>query len=120
MALPKLLRLHRPQAFAKVHQQGRRCRSQHLNVGALAIKSLGEPTPSCFGITVSKKVSKHAVVRNRLKRQVSAAIQQLLPQMKANFWVVVVVRPSGVDCTYHQFLQELRQLLTELEVIHGD
>ncbi|WP_008312161.1 ribonuclease P protein component [Leptolyngbya sp. PCC 6406] len=120
MALPKSLRLHRSDAFSAVHRQGRRRRSDHLSVGVLPIRNSPEPHSSRFGITVSKKVSKRAVVRNRLKRQISAALQQLLPAIQNSYWVVVVVRPPAVECTYRQFLRELSQLLADLEVIDGD
>ena len=40
------------------------------------------PAPARIGITVSQKVSKRAVVRNRLKRQVRAALRGLLPQLE--------------------------------------
>ncbi len=86
-----------------------------------ALGSADSPPPlSRFGITVSKKVSKLAVIRNRLKRQISAAIQTLLPQIREGYWVVVVVRSSAVDGTYCQFLQQLKNLFTDLEVLHGD
>lgn len=89
-------------------------------MGTLPYGDASQPVPSQFGITVSQKVSKRAVVRNRLKRQISAALHQLLPLVKGNYWVVIVVRPAAVECACGQFLQELKQLFTELEVIHGD
>lgn len=120
VALPRPHRLGHRRAFAAVHRQGKRCRSRHLTVGILPYGTSGSPAPTQFGITVSQKVSKRAVVRNRIKRQISLALQQLLPQIQPNYWVVIVVRPTSVECICGQFLQELKQLLTELEVIHGD
>lgn len=120
MALPKPHRLGHRRAFAAVHRQGKRCRSHHLTVGILPYGSEGNPGPTQFGITISQKVSKRAVVRNRIKRQISTALQQLLPRVQPNYWVVIVVRPTAVECACGQFLQELMQLFTELEVIHGD
>jgi len=34
--------------------------------------------------------------------------------------LVIVVKPSATQCGYEQFLQELKQLLTSAEVLHGD
>jgi ribonuclease P protein component len=119
VALPRRHRLGHHRAFSAVHRRGKRCRSCHLTVGVLPSGG-GDSVPTQFGITVSQKVSKRAVVRNRVKRQISAAIQQLLPQIQPNYWVVIVVRPTAVECACGQFLQELKQLFTELEVIHGD
>ena len=104
-----------------MHRQGQRQRSPHFTVIVLPRSIAGEDrVVSQFGVTISQKVSKRAVIRNRLKRQITAAIQQLLPQVASSHWVVIVVRPSAVECTYGQFLQELRQLFIDLEVIHGD
>jgi len=75
--------------------------------------------PSRIGISISQKVSKRAVVRNRIKRQIKAAFRQLLPRIAPGWWLVVVVNPNAVQCEYEQFLRELEQLLTDAEVIDG-
>lgn len=76
-------------------------------------------TSARFGVSISKKVSKKAVVRNRIKRHLKAAFRQLLPRVTSHWLIVVVVRPSAVQCDYWQFLQELEQTLTSAEVIDG-
>jgi ribonuclease P protein component len=80
-----------------------------------------QPHAGCsrFGITISQKVSKRAVVRNRLKRQVRAALQVLMPQLKSGLWVVIILRAAAVQCDYWQFLRELEQLFLDLEVLDG-
>jgi ribonuclease P protein component len=75
--------------------------------------------PSRVGISVSLKVNKRAVVRNRLKRQIKAAIRQLLPRILAGWQLVIVVHPQAKECEYVDFLQELEQLLLAAEVMHG-
>ena len=72
-----------------------------------------------IGISVSQKVSKRAVVRNRIKRQLRAACRQLLPQLQPGWDVVIVVRAAALQCDYHQFLQQLEQLLTDAGMLHG-
>jgi ribonuclease P protein component len=81
---------------------------------------MGDLHESRFGISISKKVSKFAVVRNRLKRQIKAALRSLLPQLQPGWTVVIVVRSSLVECNYWQILRELEQLLLKSEVIRGD
>jgi ribonuclease P protein component len=71
-----------------------------------------------FGISVSQKVSKKAVIRNLLKRQVKAALRQLLPQVAGGWSVVIGVRPSAQGCEYVEILRELEQLLTAAEVLN--
>ncbi len=121
MALPKRYRLTSNKEFAQVYQTGRQASTQHLVVKL--INSPGEqPSRGCsrFGITVSQKVSKRAVVRNRLKRQIWATLTQLMPRLRSGLWIVVVVRSAAVECDYWQFLQELEQLFLQLEVSDGD
>lgn len=72
-----------------------------------------------FGISISRKVSKKAVTRNRIKRQIRAGVQLLLPRAKPGWHVVISVRSAAVNCQYAEFLQELEQQLTKLEVIDG-
>jgi ribonuclease P protein component len=72
-----------------------------------------------IGISISQKVSKRAVVRNRIKRQIRAAFRHLLPRLQSGWWLVIVVRSGAQECDYDQFLQQLEQLLAEAEVLHG-
>lgn len=81
--------------------------------------SLASAAPAQIGIAVSQKVSKRAVVRNRLKRRIRAAMRDLLPSLNPQVWVVITVRSEAVECEYGEFLRELKELLNKLEVIHG-
>ena len=82
---------------------------------------IAQTTPSQIGISISTKVSKRAVVRNRIKRQIAAFLYQLLPKLSPGWRLVVVVKPAVVEleCGSQQFLQELEQLLTQAEVFSG-
>jgi ribonuclease P protein component len=78
--------------------------------------------PTRIGISISTKVSKKAVVRNRIKRQLRAAFGSLLPRISPGWLIVVVVQPSAgqQECVTQQFLQELEQLLVAAEVLNGN
>ncbi len=117
MALPKPYRLKRRKDFDRVYKLGTRKRAAHLHLVAFRFRQM--PEGSLFGISISKKVSKRAVVRNRIKRRIKAALRQLLPRLKGNWWVVIVVRNEAIACDYWQILQELEQLLISAEVVHG-
>jgi ribonuclease P protein component len=78
---------------------------------------LREPVQTCIGISIGLKVSKRAVVRNRIKRRIRSAMQELLPHLALGWQIVIVVKPSATQCSYEQFLQELKQLLVSAEVI---
>lgn len=75
--------------------------------------------PAQIGISISQKVSKRSVVRNRIKRQLRAILRQLLTEIAPGWRLVIVVKPEATQCGYEQFLQELKQLLIQAEVIDG-
>jgi ribonuclease P protein component len=121
VALSPAYRLRQRRDFDWVYQTGTRRRATHLHVIAVAADS---ESASRFGISISKKVSKLAVVRNRIKRQIKAALRSLLPQVKPGYAVVIVVRASILDgnpaTNYWEILRELEQLLRKAEVLHGN
>ncbi|HEY9859084.1 MAG TPA: ribonuclease P protein component [Candidatus Obscuribacterales bacterium] len=123
MSLPQLNRLKRRQDFSAVYQGGIRRSTAHLTLRALNKQghfnhsSHSQVLPTQIGISVSQKVSKRAVVRNRIKRQIRAALRQFLPKLSLGWQLVVVVRPAAIQCDYHQILRELEQLLADAEVL---
>ncbi len=140
MALPKRYRLKHRRDFSAVYRAGLRRDAPHLSLRALratnshasldSASSVGlDPAqlklvpvsslPTRIGISISQKVSKRSVVRNRIKRQIRAALRRLLPELFPGWLVVITVRPGIAECSYEEFLQELRQLLTKAEVLDG-
>lgn len=120
MALPKANRLTSRQDFRAVFRDGVRRKSSHLTLRAL--RAEGQKTAKTqIGISISTKVSKRAVTRNRIKRQLRAALRYLWPKLLNGWRLVVVVEPLAAqeECDYQQFLQELEQLLAEAEVLNG-
>ena len=123
MGLPKAQRLRHWRDFRTVYRQGIRQRSQHLTLVAL-LRTLGrgksefdQLAPTRFGISISQKVSKKAVVRNQLKRRIRGVIRELTPEIVPGWQVVIIVRPEATKCEYEHFLRELRQLLIKTKII---
>jgi ribonuclease P protein component len=136
VALSKANRLRSRQDFNAVYRKGKRRKSSYLTVIVLrrlplkdskqrngstgqgaTVESALQPTR--VGISISQKVSKRAVVRNRLKRWIKVAARSLLPKFSTGWDVVVIVQPEATQCDYRQFLQELEQLLINAEVCDG-
>jgi len=124
VSLPKANRLRHRNEFKAVYQRGGRCSGRYLVLRFLqeTSSSEGDRTlpPTQIGISISQKVSKKAVVRNRIKRQIRAMIRGLLPQLPPGWKMVVIVKSHAQGCSYEDFLRELRQLLIKSEVLHGD
>jgi ribonuclease P protein component len=76
--------------------------------------------PARVGFSISQKISKRAVVRNRIKRQLRAAVRHLLPRVETGWDLVIVVRPDALQCDYFIFLQQLEQLLAQAKILHGN
>jgi ribonuclease P protein component len=133
VGLPQPHRLKHRRDFQTVYQKGIRRSGRYLTLRALRqcnravdtrtlkpskASEEGKP-PTRIGISISQKVSKKAVVRNRIKRQIRAIFRQLLPQLSPGWKLIVVVQPGAQECEYAQFLGELEQLLVKAEVING-
>jgi len=140
VGLPKHHRLKRRDDFSRLYQKGYRFKAKHLTLRVLqrnqiliatdqhcprlsASNSLVDKLhslPTRIGISISLKVDKRSVVRNRMRRQIQAVFRQLLPRLSANWDLLVIAHPGAVQCDYWQFLQELEQLLINAEVIDGN
>ena len=132
MTLPQPHRLKQRRDFQAVYHKGIRRTGRYLILRGLSKRSNSPKDatqeklqidqgklPTRIGISISQKVSKKAVVRNRIKRQIRAILRQLLPRLAPGWQLVVVVRPGAEQCEYAHFLRELEQLLVEAEVLNG-
>ena len=121
MGLPLAHRLRNRQDYRAVYEQGIRRYSPHLTLVALKVNSSDAASipPTKFGISISKKVSKKAVDRNRIKRQLKGVIRQQLRGISPGWKVVIVVKPQAIKCNYEHFLRELEKLLRKTKIING-
>jgi ribonuclease P protein component len=139
VALPKANRLKSRKDFQAVFREGIRRHGSYLTLRALKPSCLTKPSldtatqttqatdsthlaSTRIGISISTKVSKRAVVRNRIKRQITAYLHNLLPKLSPGWRLVVIVKPTAAEskCVSPQFLQELEQLLAQAEVFDGN
>lgn len=68
-----------------------------------------DPKAPRVGFTVSKKIG-NAVVRNRVRRRLRAAVSALDPaQMRTGYDYVVIARARAADCAYQDLKAELEQ-----------
>ena len=121
MALPKAYRLKSRQDFQAVFREGIRRHSSHFTLRALKPSSDTAPPATKIGIAISTKVSKRAVVRNKIKRRITAALYQLLPKLVPGWRLVLIVKPITAESEpqTHKFLRELEELLAQTEVLNG-
>ena len=122
MGLPKAHRLRNRQDYRAVYDQGIRRYSPHLTLVALFSQAQANVVSSpetMIGISISKKVSKKAVVRNRIKRQIKGAIRAMLTEIAPGWKIIIVVKPKAVECKYEHYLRELEELFKQATIING-
>ncbi|MEM7759409.1 MAG: ribonuclease P protein component [Cyanobacteria bacterium P01_A01_bin.40] len=122
MGLPKAHRLKNREDYRTVYEQGLRRYSPHLTLIALYLGNKQDRkliSETKFGISISKKVSKKAVVRNRIKRQIKSAVTFRLSMVPPGWKIVIVVKPEAIKCKYEHFLRELEELLKQAKIING-
>jgi len=119
VGLPQANRLKHRQDFQLVYAQGTRYQTEHLLLRARQDNQAIDK-PSRIGIIISKKVSKKAVIRNRIKRQIRAIIQPWLKELAANWELVIIVHPQAIECKYEHFLRELKELFQQVGLNNGN
>ncbi|AFY39437.1 ribonuclease P protein component [[Leptolyngbya] sp. PCC 7376] len=117
MGLPKAHRLKHWRDFRTVYKQGKRFHGKHLVL--IVHRSTPADQPTNIGISISRKVSKKAVVRNKIKRRLRHICRLFLPSMKHHRQVIIIVRSGSAECEHEDFLRELEQLLIKAEVLDG-
>jgi len=96
--LPKINRLTKDKDFDNVFKNGKS--SYDKLIGVKAIKNQLEN--SRFGILVSTKVSKKAVERNKIKRQIREIVRLQLDAIKPCYDVVIVTLPAILGKSYQE------------------
>jgi ribonuclease P protein component len=86
-------RFHGYNSLRHVYRGGRMARGP-----LFAVKALENPRRATYraAIVVSRKVSKSAVARNRMRRRLYAAIQDLAPGFAGPYDIVITVFNDGV------------------------
>ncbi len=102
--------MHRPASlrrqadFARLRRYGRRIATKSLNL-YLGDARDGDIS-SLVGITVSKKIGK-AVLRNKLRRRLSAILGELLPEQRL-MRVLVIPHPDAAASAFADLRAEVR------------
>ena len=121
MGLPSKHRLKGRSDFQTVYKKGIRRSSRYFILRAFptSTNSAIKTIDTKIGISISRKVSKKAVERNRIKRQIRAVFRSLLPRISSPWLIVIVVKPEAKECKYEHFLRELEKLLIKAKIIYG-
>lgn len=105
--MPQPASLRRQADFARLRRQGRRIATKNLTI--YRGDALPGDTVSLVGITVSKAIGK-AVLRNRLRRRLSAIIRDVLDPQRAGR-VLVIARPPAAQALFGDLKAEVTSAL---------
>ena len=99
-------RIRTDKEFGKVYKFGKSTNSKNFFIKSMP-NNLTHPR---FGIVVSKKVSKKAVIRNKTKRRIREAAKRTLDSWK-NLDLVFYIKNSFTDQPYTEVIEEVETAL---------
>lgn len=106
-------RLKKRSDFLRLQQGGKKW----ISKGVIVQSAPNEGQGKRFGITVSKRVSKSAVERNRIKRRLRAAAADILPAgLKDNTDIVLIGRPETARRLYADLKRDLAWCLGKMDI----
>ena len=111
--LPKRRRIARKE-FPNILKFGKRYNSEHL---LLTIIKTEQTSPSKFSFSVSKKVLKNAVDRNKYRRRGYSIIRQLLKGVHQSFLCFFSFKRGSGDVKFRTLEKEITKLLSLAFVI---
>ncbi len=105
-------RLRASKEFSQVYQSKQWGGSQHFTFNVLA-HSPDDKLTSRLGVTVSKKVAKQAVIRNRIKRQIKEFYRHRSERL-LDADLVISAKPSSAKVSDKERLESLEQLWSKI------
>ncbi|HUC20207.1 MAG TPA: ribonuclease P protein component [Candidatus Polarisedimenticolaceae bacterium] len=106
-------RLKQPRAIARVFKRGRQGTSGPIGVKA----ALNGTATSRAVVVVSKKVSKRAVVRNRIRRRIIAMIGERWATVAPGYDIVVTVHSNIAETPASELIKHLDMAIQRTKMI---
>jgi len=114
VALNRAVRLRKNSEFQRVKQQG------HSIMSPLLIPWMpNDVARTRVGFVVSKRIAKHAVDRNSMKRLLSEAMRGLLPGLPGGLDIVVSARQKVNTANLHILEQDMLTLLRRAKLLEA-
>lgn len=113
--MKKAYRVKSERDFQRVFKQGKSCANRKFVVYTLTKK---ENQHFRVGLSVGKKIG-NAVVRNRIKRQLRAALYQLKDQLQSDQDFIIIARPAVKDLPMSEIQANLIHVLKLANLIEA-
>lgn len=105
--------LRKKKDFEKVFKAGKTVRGELL---VLKFKENGSSVTK-VGISVSKKVSPKATVRNKIRRRLAAAFRKIMFSKTKGLDMVLIVVPGLEEKNFHQIKEVLENIFRKAKLI---
>ncbi len=102
-SFPRTLRIRKRPEILKLQESGSKAFSRHF----LLIVKPGSNASSRIAITVTRKIDKRAVGRNRLKRRVREIFRRNHNRLAQSFDILVIARKNAVDLPLSEIQREI-------------
>jgi ribonuclease P protein component len=113
VALNRTLRLRKSSDFQRVRQQGRYLTSSLLTLAWVP----NHEAVLRIGFVVSKRIAKHAVKRNYIKRLLSEAVRPHLAELPTGWDIVITARNQVITANLPILEQEIVTLLRRARLL---
>ena len=114
-AFSSKFRLLKKSDFHRVQNKGEKLYTKHFLI--FALKSSEEL--SRVGLTISTKVDKRAVIRNKLKRRLREIFRLNRSKLVAHFDIVIIARKNALDLSYKEIEHEILNTLKYKKYINA-
>jgi ribonuclease P protein component len=110
--LPTTNRLTKKKEFEEIFKKSQSSYDKIMGVK----KAINQLEVSRFGIMVGLKVSKEAVVRNKIKRRLREIIRKQINLIKPGLDIIIITLPAIKEKDYHELEVSIRQHFRKLRL----
>jgi len=104
--------LKKKKDFEKVFKQGKGFKEDFLFLKLIA----NNLKKNRFGVIVSQKISKKAVIRNKIKRRIKSILIQKLPEIKKQLDIVLVALPGLETKNFWEIKEIINNLFEKAKI----
>lgn len=113
MGLPRINRLKKKKTFDEVFKEGRGFKEEFL---FLKLKK-NNLKMTRFGFIVGRRISKKAVIRNKIKRKLRELVRLKLKEIKKGFDVILIAIPGIEAKNFWEIEKTLAKLFKKAKLI---
>jgi len=110
-------RLKKRSAFARVELQGEMFQFPSFGIEILSRR---DNNPTLFGFVISTKISKLAVIRNKIKRLLSETIRLNYDKIKPGYDVIFLVKQTALKKDAKVLSEETAKALKNVSILQNN